>query len=118
MIFEVLKLGSFLQVRVHEFAGSPEKKEVFVVLLLPCGVAGQSSIARRTTRTTSLGRRLAPCRKPKLLTKRSFLSNFVFIFNSFKKTYPLYTLHELARVMQKSGIFFGGENCKLLLGKE
>ena len=70
MIFEVLKLGSFLQIRVRENEGSPNNSEVFVVLLLPGGVVSQTSCARRTTRTTSLGRRLTPCRKPKLLTKR------------------------------------------------
>ena len=147
-------------------------------LLLLCGVASQSSIARRTTCTTSLGRKPVPCRKPKLLTiivcplgdfsgfffrllrctavakkgtgttrpsagtsqspflqpaggpclslvseKSSSLKcvlfrNFVFIFICFKKTYPLYTLHELARLMQKSVIFLGVENGKSLLGKE
>ncbi len=77
MICGWLKLGLFLQKRLREKAPFPEKSEVFVVLLLPLvrlcspqdGVTGQSSIARRTTRTTSLGRRPVPCREPKLLTK-------------------------------------------------
>jgi hypothetical protein len=40
------------------------------------------------------------------------------MFMLFQKTYPLYTLHELARLMQKSVIFLGVENGKSLLEKE
>ena len=42
----------------------------------------------------------------------------VFIFICFKKTYPLHTLHELARLMQKLAIFSGVKNGKSLLEKE
>ncbi len=48
----------------------------------------------------------------------AFSIHFILCLCSFKKTYPLYTLHELARLMQKSGIFLGVKNGKSLLGKE